>query len=180
MTPRRIKPTRNTKTTILIVGEGPTEKAFLQYLKELYIARDYEFAVKIECGSGGAPCSVVQKAIRLRGSRAYDKCYVLFDSDRPLETDYKLSDRMNKRPRVEVLKATPCIEGLFLAILQHSGFSQASATSAICKRDFHADYISEYKKMDKRSYATKFSKTIIDDRRGQVPELDLILRAMRV
>lgn len=180
MTPRRIKPTRNTKTTILIVGEGPTEKAFLQYLKELYIARDYAFAIKVECGSGGSPCSVAQKAIRLRGSRAYDRCYVLFDADRPLETDYKLSDRMNKRPRVEALKATPCIEGLFLAILKHPGFSQASAVSDSCKRDFHADYISEEKKMDKRSYATKFSKTIFDGRRGQVPELDLILKAMQV
>lgn len=180
MTPRRIKPTRNTKTTILIVGEGPTEKAFLQYLKELYLARDYAVAIKVECGSGGSPCSVVQKAIRLRGSRAYDKCYVLFDADRPLETDYKLSDRMNKRPHVEVLKATPCIEGLFLAILKHPGFSQVSAVSDSCKRDFHADYISEEKKMDKRSYATRFSKTILDSRRGQVPELDIILKAMQV
>lgn len=180
MTPRRIKPTRNTKTTILIVGEGPTEKAFLQYLKELYVARDFGFTVKVECGSGGAPCSVVQKAIRLRGSRAYDKCYVLFDTDRPLETDYKLSDRMNKRPRIEVLKATPCIEGLFLAILEHPGFSQASAASDDCKRDFHADYISEEKKMDKRSYVAKFPKTMLDGRRAQVSELDLILKAMQV
>lgn len=180
MTPRRIKPTRNTKTTILIVGEGPTEKAFLQYLKELYITRDYEFAVKIECGAGGSPCSVVQKAIRLRGSRAYDKCYVLFDADRSLETDYKLSDRMNKRPRIEVLKATPCIEGLFLAILKHPGFSQASSLSDNCKRDFHANYISEDKKMDKRSYAVKFSRTMLDDHRVQVPELDLILKAMQI
>lgn len=180
MTPRRIKPTRNTKTTILIVGEGPTEKAFLQYLKELYVARDYDCAVKIECGSGGSPRCVVQKAIRLRGSRAYDKCYVLFDADRPLETDYKLSDRMNKRARIEILKATPCIEGLLLAILKHPGFSQESAASDDCKRDFHAGYISEDKKMDKRSYAGKFSKAMLDSQRTQIIELDLILKAMQV
>lgn len=179
MTPRRMKPTKSTKITILIVGEGPTEKAFLQYLKELYIARDGDFAVKIECGSGGAPCSVVQKAIRLRGSRAYDKCYVLFDADRPLETDRKLSDRMNKRPRIEVLKSTPCVEGLFLAILKYPGFSQASASSDSCKWEFHAKYISEDKKMDKRSYADKFPRTVLDERRAQVLELDVILRAMQ-
>lgn len=180
MTSRRIKPTKNTKTTILMVGEGHTEKAFLRYLKELYITRDGDFAVKIECGSGGAPCSVVQKAIRLRGSRAYDKCYVLFDADRPLETDYKLLDRMNKRPRIEVLKSTPCIEGLFLAILRHPGFSQVSASSDNCKREFHAKYISEDKKMDKRPYADKFSRAVIDERRAQVLELDVILRAMQI
>jgi hypothetical protein len=177
---RRISPTKSTKTTILIVGEGPTEKAFLQYLKELYIMRDNDFAVKIECGTGGAPCSVVQKAIRVRGSRAYDRCYVLFDADRPLETDHKLSDRMNKKPRIEILRANPCIEGLFLAILQHPGFSQASALSDHCKREFHARYLSAERKMNKRAYADKFPRTVLDDRRKIVLELDAILKAMQV
>ena len=90
MTALRAKPTRSSKTTVLVVGEGPTEKAFLQFIKELYIMRDADIVVKVECGSGGAPCSVVQRAIRLRGSRAYDKCFVLFDADRPLETDGQL------------------------------------------------------------------------------------------
>lgn len=177
---RKKRPAKSIKTTILIVGEGPTEKAFLQHLRGLYINRDDEFVIKVECGTGGAPCSVIQRAIRLRGSRAYDKCYVLFDADRPLEKDYKLSDRMNKRPRIEILKATPCMEGLFLAILSHSGFSQAGASSDSCKREFHAKYISAEKKMDKRSYADKFPRTVLDDRRTNVPELDVILKAMRV
>jgi hypothetical protein len=180
MTPRRIKPTKSTKTTILIVGEGPTEKAFLQYLKELYIGRDEDFAVKVECGSGGAPSSVIQKAIRLRGSRDYDKCYVLLDADRPIETDYKLAHRMNKRPRVETLKATPCIEGLFLAILKHPGFSQASASSDHCKREFETKYLAYDKKTDKRSYADKFPRGMLDQQRANVPEFNLILTAMQV
>ena len=177
---RRARPAKITKTTILIVGEGPTEKAFLQHLKELYINRDDEFVIKVECGTGGAPCSVVQRAIRLRGSRAYDKCYVLFDADRPLETDYKLSDRMNKRPRIEILKSTPCIEGLFLAILKHPGFSQTSASSSNCKREFYEKYIPADKKTDKRSYADKFPSALLDGSRTNVSELDVILRAMQV
>lgn len=177
---RRKGPAKSIKTTILIVGEGHTEKAFLQHLKELYINRDDEFVIKVECGTGGAPCSVVQKAIRLHGSRAYDKCYVLFDADRPLETDSKLQYRMNKRPHIEILKASPCIEGLFLAILKHPGFSQTSALSDNCKREFHARYLSAEKKMDKRSYADKFPRTVLDDRRTNVPELDVILKAMQV
>ena len=177
---RRIKPTKNTKTTILIVGEGPTEKAFLQYLKELYILRENDFAVKVESGTGGSPSSIVQKAIRLRGSRGYDKCYVLIDADKPLETDFKLADRMKKRPRVEVLKATPCIEGLFLAILKHSNFSQGSASSDYCKKEFEATYLASDRKTDKRSYVDKFPKTLLDERRTQIQELDLILSAMQV
>ena len=177
---RRIKPTKNTKTTILIVGEGPTERAFLQYLKELYILRENNFAVKIESGTGGSPSSIVQKAIRLRGSRGYDKCYVLIDADKPLETDFKLADRMKKRPRIEVLKVTPCIEGLFLAILKHSSFSQRSASSDYCKKEFESTYMASDRKTDKRSYVDKFLKTLINERRASVPELDLILKAMQI
>ena len=177
---QRMKPTRNTKVTILIVGEGPTEKAFLQYLKELYILRIDDFAVKVEGGTGGSPSSIVQKAIRLRGSRGYDKCYVLIDADKPLETDFKLADRMKKRPRVEVLKATPCIEGLFLAILKHSNFSQGGFSSDYCKKEFESTYIASDRKTDKRSYIDKFSKTLLDERRAKVPELNLILNAMQI
>lgn len=43
---------RHTKKTVLIVGEGPTEKAFLQYLKDVYVTREKNIAVKVECGSG--------------------------------------------------------------------------------------------------------------------------------
>lgn len=51
MSPNVDERVRKTKTAILIVGEGPTEKAFLQYLQEIYISREADVAVKIECGS---------------------------------------------------------------------------------------------------------------------------------
>ncbi len=176
----RRKLTKHTKTTILIVGEGPTDKAFLQYIKQLYINRESDFAVKIECGSGGDPKSVVQKTVRLRSSRSYDKCFVLFDADRPLNTDRKLEQRMRKKPPIQILKATPCIEGLFLAILQHPNFSQSSAPSSMCKREVETRYISADKKTDKRSYAAKFSQEVLENRRRIIPELDAILKAMQV
>ena len=37
MVPQPRQKQRRTKKTILIVGEGPTEKAFLQYIKQLYV-----------------------------------------------------------------------------------------------------------------------------------------------
>lgn len=177
---RRKKEINCVKTTILIVGEGPTEKAFLQYLKELYISRDAPFSIKIESGCGGSPNSVIQKAIRLRGSRAYDKCFVLVDTDKPLTPDLKLQKRMHQKPRIEILGATPCIEGLFLAILQHPRFSPSKTASDSCKYEFEKNYIAPDKKPDKRSYADRFSRTILEERRKQIPELDAILKALQV
>ncbi|MBU0649531.1 MAG: RloB domain-containing protein [Candidatus Omnitrophota bacterium] len=180
MSAKKIKSTKYTKTTILIVGEGQTEKAFLQYLKELYVTRESDFVIKVECGSGGGPKGVVQKTVRLRSSRAYDRCFVLVDSDRPLETDSKLEERMHKKPPIEILKSTPCIEGLFLAILQHPNFSQKNALSDNCKREFEINYISDDKKTDKRSYVDRFTREILDERRKNIQELDAILKAMQV
>jgi hypothetical protein len=178
--PRRaMRPERKTKRTILIVGEGPTEKAFLQHLHELYVSRDSDFAVKIESGFGGAPSAVIQKAVKLRSARAYDQCFVLIDSDRPLEMNHTLQERMNKRPRIEVLKSTPCIEGLFLTILGHSNFTRNSASTDQCKRNFEA-YMTDDRKTDKRSYATRFTKQVLDAQRHAIPELDRILKAMQI
>ena len=48
MTAKKIRQAKYAKTTILIVGEGSTEKAFLQYLKELYVTREADFVIKVE------------------------------------------------------------------------------------------------------------------------------------
>lgn len=170
---------RHTKKTVLIVGEGPTEKAFLQYLKDMHITRDMDIAVKVECGSGGSPRSVVEKAVRLKGSRAYDKCFVLVDADLPFEFDRGLERRIHKKPRIEMLNATPCIEGLLLAILDLN-FSQQATTSTESKKIFETKHLPEDKKTDTRSYERIFSKQIIEERRRAVPELDAILRAVEV
>ena len=179
MVPRPQRKQRRTKKTILIVGEGPTEKAFLQHIKQLYVTRDMDIVVKVECGSGGSPQSVVEKAVRLKSSRSYDKCFVLVDSDVAFEPDGELQKRIKKKPRIEMLNATPCIEGLMLAILKHPKFSQAKTSSDECKRMFDK-YVPEDKKTDKRSYEGIFSKEILEARRKNVEELDCILRAKEV
>lgn len=179
MVSRPRQPFRRTKTTILIIGEGPTEKAFLQYLKAMYITRDMDIAIKVECGSGGSPRSVVEKAVRLKGSRGYDKCFVLVDSDLPFDPDGELERRMRRKPHIKMLNATPCIEGLLLAILD-SGFSQQATTSVESKRIFETKHLPEDKKTDKLSYERIFSRQVIEDRRSSLPELDAILRAMEI
>jgi len=177
MVPRPQRKQRRTKKTILIVGEGPTEKAFLQHIKQLYVTRDMDVVVKVECGSGGSPQSVVEKAVRLKSSRSYDKCFVLVDSDVPFEPDKELLKRMKKKPRIEMLNATPCIEGLMLAILKHPKFSQTKTTSDDCKRIFNK-YVPEDKKTDRRSYEGVFTKEILEARRKNIEELDAVLAVM--
>jgi len=176
MVARRKRPVRRTKKTVLIVGEGSTEKAFLRYVKELYITRDMDISVNVECGSGGSPRNVIEKAIRLCGSRGYDKCFVLIDADISLKADKKLLSRMKRKPKIEILKSTPCIEGLFLSILNVAGNNSSNQ----CKSTFETSYLAPDKKTDKRSYERLFSKEILNEKRSRVNELNSILKAMGV
>jgi len=145
----------------------------------MYITREMDVVVKVECGAGGAPKSVVERAVRLKGVSAYDKCFVLVDADLPFECDAELERRMRKKPHLEILTATPCIEGLLLAILDVN-FSPSAVTAGECKRIFERRYLPKDRKTYKHSYARIFSRQMIDARRGSVPELDAILRAMGV
>ncbi|MBL7130593.1 MAG: RloB domain-containing protein [Candidatus Omnitrophica bacterium] len=171
---------RRTKTAILIVGEGPTEKAFLQYLQEIYISREADVAVKIECGSGGSPQCVVEKTMHLRDNRAYDRCAVVLDAHIPLKPDRELKKLMKKRPPVEIILISPCIEGLFLTILQHPNFSRNRASVQQCKHEFEAHYLSDVQKTDKHSYGRIFPRHLLDSCRGSIRELDTIFKAMQV
>lgn len=176
MVARRKRPVRSTKKTVLIVGEGSTEKAFLRHVKELYITRDMDVSVNIECGAGGSPRNVAEKAIRLCGSRGYDKCFILIDADIPLNADRKLLARMKRKPKIEILKSTPCIEGLFLSILDVIGNNSSDQYKSI----FEATYLSSDKKTDKQSYDKLFPKNVLDQKRTQIRELNNILKAMGV
>ncbi|MCX5783121.1 MAG: RloB domain-containing protein [Elusimicrobia bacterium] len=122
---------REIKQTILIGCEGETEAAFLRFIKELYVKRDHKFAVTIRNARGGSPSDIIEETDRHRDG--YDNCFVLLDADKayPMSSQY---------PRIKILLSTPCIEGLFLAILEKK-FSQKSAKTNDCKRKFRDNYL---------------------------------------
>ncbi len=177
---KRVSYQRKTKTAILLVGEGPTERAFLRYIQEVYISRDSGVAVKVECGFGGSPKCVIERAMRLRANREYDGCFVVLDEDRLAEVDDKLRKRMKTRPPIVILPVQPCIEGLFLAILNHNNFSQTNAKSDFCKREFERFYLSGDRKTDYHAYSQYFQKAVLDSQRRNVAQLDAILKAINI
>ena len=83
---------------------------------------------------------------------------------------------MKRRPKIEFLESTPCIEGLFLSILDVVG----NNISEQCKSIFESTYLPPDKKTDKRSYEKLFPKEMLDEKRSHVSELNNILKAMDV
>jgi hypothetical protein len=164
---------KRTKTAILIVGEGFTEQAFLLHVKDLFVKRDSDISVKVERSNGGSPEDIIKKAIRLRDSKGYDKCFVLMDADVEFNPTAKIKKLMNKKPGMQIILSEPCIEGLLLRILGE----RVPDSSDACKRSFH-NFISEDKKTQKRSYERLFTKDVLMDKRSNIPALNEILNIL--
>ena len=112
--------------TVLIVGEGDAEVAFLRYLKELYVARGSGVAITIKNAHGKGALNVVDCAIRQSMSVQYDQVVALLDTD----TDWTDAARKKaKQGKVHVLPCNPCLEALFLSLKDE--FTEGRTTSQL-------------------------------------------------
>ena len=158
--------------TILAVGEGETEQAFLKFLKQIYVLRGRGVSVKTPLGKqGGELSGSVSKAERIKENGDYECVFLLRDLD-----TREFSSGENIRG-ILLLGSTPCIEGLFLDVLvPHK--RKESWTAAQCKREFESGYLDEKKKLDSRNYFSVFSKEKIEVARRGIPVLNDILNIL--
>ena len=162
--PSRVR--RAARHTILLVGEGATDWAFLKYIKSLYIIRDCGVSAKVLNARGKGPDHVVDYAIRQRQNAAYDRIIALLDSD--LEISLAAHKRARSQ-KIQIIKAKPCIEGLLLKILG----KYVPATSADCKARV-GDTLPTRLTVPE-DYQESFPKDLLDERREDVPELGRLL-----
>lgn len=155
-------------TTVLIVGEGDTEKAFLDYLKSLYVTRFCGVSVTVRNAHGKGPLNVVDTAIRQSKTGEYNVVAVLMDTDLPWTDDViKLAGK-----RIRLIGATPCIDGLLLQILGE----QVPVQSLRCKEALLARI--NRKPFVKEAYAQDFPKQLLDEKSLSIPTLKKLLELM--
>ena len=102
------------KRTLLIIGEGADEKAFLSYLKEQLVPRGAGLVVTIKNAKGKGAKGVLDYTIRQARIAEYDTVAALFDTD----TDW--SDALKKQAKshkIVLLKSEPCFETMLLRLL---------------------------------------------------------------
>ena len=162
--PSRVR--RAARHTILLVGEGTTDWAFLKYIKSLYIIRGCGVSAQVLNARGKGPDHVVDYAIRQRQNAAYDRIIALLDSD--LEISPAVHKRA-KSKKIQIIRAKPCIEGLLLKILG----KYVPATSADCKARVGDTLPARLTAPE--DYKEKFPKDLLDERRDDVPELGKLL-----
>lgn len=106
------------RSTLLIVGEGQSEVAFLNHLKQLFSARGDGKQIKIKNAQGGGAKHVIDWTLRQKLNADYDVVAVIFDTDTVCWNEKVANDA--KKNHIHLLTSEPCLEGMLLRVLEKS------------------------------------------------------------
>lgn len=163
---RHTKPHIAQRKTLLAVGEGKAEAAFLKYLRGIYCSGRSGVKVTVRDASGKGPSNVIGTAIGALRISSYDKKLCLLDTD--LEwTKENIIDA--KRKKIELVGSRPCLEGLLLQILGRT----VPGSSLDCKRQLKM--ITGKDMFEAEDYATNFPYAVLQNLRPSIAQLDKLL-----
>jgi hypothetical protein len=161
---------RHVATTLLLVGEGDAELVWLGHLKRLYVARGAGLVVTLKNAHGKGAAHVVDVAIRQSRNAAFDVKAVLLDTDTDWTQQLKV---LAKEAGVEIVAATPCLEGV---LLRAHGCRVTGRTSARLKTDFAKRFGADA--LDINVYQQHFPREFVEESRKRVAEIDQLLRLL--
>lgn len=156
-------PRRQVARTVLLVGEGDSEVAWLQHLKSIYVQRGSGVAVTIKNARGKGAAHVVDVAIRQSRNAAFDTKVVLLDTD----TDW--TDKTHataRKAKVLVVPADPCLEAWLLAVHAYPIYGK---TSAQLKQEFAARFGAAA--TDPKVFERHFPHAVLEVERLRLPAL---------
>lgn len=162
------KRTRRTLlSTLIIVGEGIHEKAFLSHLKSLYSANTNQ-KVKVDSADGGSPEDIVRTAVKKSKGIAYDRKFILIDSDIEINDKTK---KLAKDNNITLILSEPlCLEGMLLRLLNIS----VPDSSKKCKVLLHPKL--DGKPTDRKSYENLITKEILEN--SKIEQIALIIKIL--
>lgn len=142
--------------TLLAVGEGPADKAFINHLKDLY-SQNTGQRVTVEAEDGGSPATMIRNVIRKHQHADYDRRVLVLDEDVPIrERDLATA----RQAKIELIISTPvCLEGMLLCVLKQQVPNGVTAT--YCKNQLHPQLSG--RETRRESYRELFPKQVIDN-----------------
>lgn len=164
----RRPPPRPVRRTLLLVGEGLAEEAFLRHLKAVYVERGSK-AVTVRNAKGKGGGHVLDYTVRQCRAADFDEAAALLDTDH----DWGEARRAQaRRAGIAIFEAAPCLEALLLTI---AGHHPPNATAA-CKRDFAQRFGHEAHAA--ALYPLHFAARVLDAARQRVPVLDALIHQL--
>jgi len=161
--------TRKAAKTLLLVGEGDCEVAFLKHLKSVYAPRNCGVSVTVHNAHGKCPEHIVNVTYRFSNNKAFDCKAALLDTDiEKKPTTIKKAQRF----KIVLIDSNPCIEGLLLNMLGE----HVPATTRECKARISRLIDEDLK--DTVTYQI-FTKEDLEQIRTRIPEIDELIRLLQ-
>jgi hypothetical protein len=147
---------QTSKTTLLIVGEGPDDQAFIKHMHQLFRADNTSTKPKIEKQSGGSPGNIITNAARKYSHQSFDQRFFVLDSDVPISQQDR--DKARKHGYGIILWTPVCLEGALLDVIGEKVRENDAAASL--KKRLHP--LLDGPHTDSSAYKSLFPKEIIE------------------
>ncbi|MBE0462298.1 MAG: hypothetical protein ACTIDY_02525 [Halomonadaceae bacterium] len=102
------------QTTLLVVGEGPDDQAFIKHMYG-QLRASQAIRPKIEKQSGGSPGNIIDNAARKYAHQDFDQRFIVLDSDVAISQQER--DKARKQGFRLILWSPTCLEGALLEVL---------------------------------------------------------------
>ena len=144
------------KTTLLVIGEGADDQAFINHMKGLYCPRGSGRTAKVVAGDGGSQGNIITTAIRTFNGVDYDRRFLVLDSDiPPTAAEAKQAHRAGYQI---ILWSPQCLEGALLEVLDERVGEHE--TSQMLKGRLHPRLAGPHTSV--AAYGPLFSKPVLD------------------
>ena len=154
------------RRTLLLVGEGHSEVAFLKHVKSTYAPRGCGLSVTVKNAGGKGAKGVVEWTIRQIALEQHDKVAVLLDTD----TDWSGAvEKKARSKKIVVLKSEPCFEAMMLRLLRKSDSGDTRSLKARFAPFVNHDSLCP------KSYAEHFDRNCLESGVAVEPTIKLLL-----
>jgi hypothetical protein len=153
--------------TLLIVGEGRHEEAFLNHVKQLYAPRGCGLAVTIKNARGKGAKHVIDWTIRQIANADYDTVAAMLDTDQDWNSNV---EKQAKAKRIQVLASEPCFDAVMLRLLGKNPVGDNKSLKKML-----APYVNDDPTLA-QNYAAHFGPECLAAGRNQEPEIDALLK----
>lgn len=155
-----------TQRTLLIVGEGYHEEAFLNHVKQLYAPRGCGLKVTIKNARGKSAQHVIEWTCRQIAIADYQQVAAMLDTDTVWTA--KTVQLANKH-KIKLLRSEPCFEALMLRLIKQPVVGDTQAL----KKQF-APFVN-FDPTERSHYAKQYDQGCLDAGRKTEPTIDLLL-----
>lgn len=153
--------------TLLIVGEGYHEEAFLSHVKQIYAPRGCGLAVTIKNARGKGAMHVIEWTIKQIANAQFDVVAAMLDTD----TDWSPAvEKQARRKKIQILASDPCFDAVMLRLL---GVNAEVEAKALKKK--LAPYLGN-DPTQRKNYERHFGKECLEAGRAKEPTIDALLK----